>query len=551
MYLNNVNPYSIAKQHGRDKLHILERIRLLFDKDSFVEFYPDDNGMDSVPDESGKSNTSVRSDMQDSSNKSDKTDVLCLVNDHIINSNKDAKQNNFDVISKKTAAGYDGVITGYGNIYGRRVYFYGQDFTHMGGTFGYQHSRQIIAIIKEAIRDKKPVIGIYDGGGARIQEGAASVAGCGELFRINTLASGYIPQISIIAGTCAGGAVYSPGLTDFVFTIENISNMFVTGAKVINEVQGTDYLIEELGGAGIHSGVSGVAHFRTKDERSCYEQVRRLIDILPPCYSENRTYRISSYYEKDLSDIVSLIPMDNQEPYDVVPVIEEILDDDTFIEIHKEFAKNIVVGFGLLGGITVGVVASQTLYKNGSVDVDAADKAAGFVNYCDCYNIPIITLTDSTGFVMEAEQEYKGLIRHGAKMIHAYASATTIKLTVILRKAYGGPYILFGCKQLGANKHYVWPGAEVAVMKAEGAVAVISHSQLGNLEGIEKSEFLKEQLDSYKEKYMNSKMVLARGFVDGEIKPEQTRDVLYQDLIRLSGKPVKVSVEKKHGNMPV
>lgn len=497
MYLDKVNPYSITKQHKRDKMHILERIRLLFDPNSFQEYYPDDWMLD-------------------------KKDV-----------------------------GYDGVITGYGNIFGQRVYFYGQDFTCMGGTFGYQHSKQMIAIIKEAIQQKRPIIGIYDGGGARIQEGAASVAGCGELFRMNALASGYIPQISIIAGTCAGGAVYSPGLTDFVFTIDKISNMFVTGAKVINEVQGTDYLIEELGGASIHSEISGVAHFRVKDERSCYAQVRKLIDILPPCYSEERYFRTDAYHAKDLSDITTFLPTDIEEPYDVLPVIEEILDDDSFIEIHKEFAKNIVVGFGKLGGITVGMVASQTLEKNGSIDVDAADKAARFVQYCDCYNIPIITLADSTGFVMEAEQEYKGLIRHGAKMIQAYANATTIRLTVILRKAYGGPYIFMGCKQLGADRHYVWPQAQVAVMKAEGAVAVISNSQLSQLEGVEKEAFLEKQLEDYRKAYMNSDMVLQRHFVDMEIKPEQTREVLYQDLIRLTGAPVNKTVEKKHANWPM
>lgn len=495
MYLEQVNPYSISKQHKRDKLHIIERIRLLFDRDSFTEYYPqmDDEG----------------------------------------------KQ------------GYDGVITGYGNIYGQRVYFYGQDFTHMGGTFGYQHSQQIIAIIKEAIAQRKPIIGIYDGGGARIQEGAASVAGCGELFRMNTVASGVIPQIAIIAGTCAGGAVYSPGLTDFVFTIDKISNLFVTGAKVINEVQGTDYLIEELGGAEIHATKSGVAHFRMRTERECYEQVRKLIDLLPPCYGKERGYRTDSYRKKDISDIRRLLPKDKQEVYDVVPVIQEILDDDTFMEVHKEFAKNIVVGFGKLGGITVGVVASQTLYQNGSIDVDSSDKAARFVQYCDCYNIPILTFADSTGFVMEAEQEYKGLIRHGAKMIHAYANATTIKLTVILRKAYGGPYIFLGCKQLGADRSYVWPDVEVAVMKAEGAVAVISHSQLAKLEGVEKKEYLREQLAEYQKKYMNSDMVLSRHFVDDEIEPEQTRQILYQDLVRLMGRPVEVFVEKKHTNSPV
>lgn len=495
MYLNHINPYSITKQHKRMKMHILERIRTLFDPDSFVEYYPDEveNG----------------------------------------------------------TTGYDGVITGYGNIFGRRVYFYGQDFTCMGGTFGYQHSQQMIAIIKEAIKEKKPIIGIYDGGGARIQEGAASVAGCGELFRMNALASGCIPQISIIAGTCAGGAVYSPGLTDFVFTIDSISNMFVTGAKVINEVQGTDYLIEELGGAAIHSGVSGVAHFRMENERSCYATVRKLIDMLPPCYSKERNFRTDMYKAKDLSDITTFIPKNPEEPYDVVPVIEEILDDDTFIEVHREFAKNIVVGFGKLGGLTVGVVASQTLHKNGSIDMDASDKAARFVQYCDCYNIPVITLADSTGFVMEAEQEHKGLIRHGAKMIQAYASATTIRLTVILRKAYGGPYIFMGCKQLGADKHYVWPDAQVAVMKAEGAVAVISNNQLSKLEGVEKEAFLAKQLEEYRKAYMNSDMVLKRNFVDREIKPEQTRDVLYQDLIRLAGKPEKMIAERKHSNSPM
>lgn len=509
MYLDKVNPYNITKQHKRDKLHIIERIRILFDGGSFVECYPDNF------------------------------------------QHEQESQRKKEALEPGANAGYDGVITGYGSIYGQKVYFYGQDFTYMGGTFGYQHSRQIIAILKEAIKEKKPIIGIYDGGGARIQEGAASVAGCGELFYMNTLASGYIPQISIIAGTCAGGAVYSPGLTDFIFTIDGLSNMFVTGAKVINEVQGTDYLIEELGGARIHSAASGVAHFRMKDERSCYLEVRKLIDILPPCYMEERCFRTDVYREKDISDITRMIPEDKQEIYDVKPVIEEILDDDSFIEVHREFAKNIVAGFGKLGGITVGVVASQTLYKNGAIDVDGADKAAYFVRYCDCYNIPVITLVDSAGFVMEAEQEHRGLIRHGAKMINAYADATTIRLTVILRKAYGGPYILMGCKQLGADRHYVWPDAEVAVMKAEGAVAVISHSQLAKLEGVQKDTFLEEQLCEYQKLYMNSDMVLKHHFVDGEIRPEKTREILYQDLIRLAGKPAEGTLHKKHTHMPV
>lgn len=500
MYLKQTNPYSISKQHKREKLHIIERIRLLFDSNSFTECYP--------------------LEME-------------------------------DVDNEKRMEGYDGVVTGYGNICGQKVFFYGQDFTCMGGTFGYQHSQQIIAILKMAIEEKKPIIGIYDGGGARIQEGAASVAGCGELFRWNAIASGYIPQIAIVAGTCAGGAVYSPGLMDFVFTIDKISNMFVTGAKVINEVQRTDYLIEELGGAKIHSGVSGVAHFRMQNERECYEKVRRLIDLIPPCYTDMRSFRTNRYVEKDLYDIEHLLPKDNWEPFDIHGIIDEILDEDSFLEVHKEFAKNIVVGLGQLGGLTVGIVANQTLCKNGSIDVDGADKVSHFVQFCDCFNIPIISLVDSTGFVMEAEQEYKGLIRHGAKMIQSFAGATTIKLTVILRKAYGGPYILMDCKQLGSDRHYVWPSAEVAVMKAEAAVAVISHSQLSHLEGIEKEEYLNQQLSEYKKRYMNSDMVLERHFVDEVLEPKDTRRQLYQDLIKYSELKETFPVKKKHANVPV
>ena len=493
MYLEQINPYSIGKQHSRDKLHIIERIRLLFDDHSFEEYYPE----------------------------------------------------------QEESGGYDGVITGYGMIAGRKVFFYGQDFTCMGGTFGYRHSRQITAILKAAVAERKPVIGIYDGGGARIQEGAAAVAGCAELFRMNAEASGSIPQISIIAGTCAGGAVYSPGLTDFVFTIDSISNLFVTGAKVINEVQGTDYLIEELGGAKIHSGISGVAHCREPNEKSCYEKVRRLLTLLPSCYTEVQPVYNDTYQEKDNRRIADLLPQDQQESYDVKPVLREILDDDSFLEVQAEFAQNIVVGFGALSGITVGVVANQTLHENGSIDCDASDKAARFVQYCDCYNIPILTFVDSTGFVMEAGQEYKGLIRHGAKMVHAYASATTLRLTVILRKAYGGSHIFMGCKQIGADRQYVWPGAEVAVMKAEGAVAVISHNQLSKLEGIERETYLKEQLAEYRKRYMNSHMVLERHFVDEELRPEQTRKRLYQDILTLSGAKEKRTIPKKNANPPV
>lgn len=492
----NMNLYSIEKQHERGKLHVTERINILFDKGTFV----------------GNGNASL-GEQQD-------------------------------------GAVYDGVVTGYGEINGQRVYFYGQDYTYMGGTFGLNHSRQIGAIIEEAIAHKCPVIGIYDSGGARIQEGANSVGGCGELFNINVRASGYIPQISIVAGTCAGGAVYSPGLTDFIFTIDDISNMFVTGARVINQVCGTDYLSEELGGAYIHATESGVSHFRMANEEECYNKVRKLIGIIPPCYEENRVRVTGEYVKKDLSLLQRFLPQDINEAYDIKSIIYALFDVGSFMEVQEEFARNIIVGFAALGGIIVGIVASEPNYKNGVIDCDGADKASRFVEYCDSFNIPIITLADSTGFLMEATEEKKGLIRHGAKMVYAYANATTIKLTVIVRKAFGGPYIFLGSKQLGADKSYVWPGAQVAVMGAEGAVAVIYHNQIYRVEG-DKEEYVRERTREYEEVYMNSKTVLDGGFVDEEILAEDTRDVLYNDLLKYSKEDIKPRLNKKHGNMPV
>jgi acetyl-CoA carboxylase carboxyltransferase component len=490
-----MNLYSLEKQHKRGKLHVIERIRLIFDKNTFVS--RDENGI-------GKDNAS-----------------------------------------------YDGVITGYGEIEGQRVYFYGQDYTYMGGTFGLIHCRQIVETIEEAIREKCPIIGLYDGGGARIQEGAAAVGGCGELFMANAKASGYIPQISIIAGTCAGGAVYSPGLTDFIFTIDEISNMFVTGAKVINKIQGTDYLSEELGSGKMHSTISGVSHFNEKSEEECYKKVRKLIGILPPVYKESVDLVTEKFEDKDLSLLSDFLPEDYDKEYDIRRIIYAVFDHTSFFEIQEEFAKNIVIGFAKLGGNTVGIVASQPQHLDGVIDTDGADKVSRFVNFCDAYNIPIITLVDSPGFLMRLEEEQKGLIRHGAKMIHAYANATTIKLTVILRKAYGGPYIFFGSKQLGADKSYIWPKASVTVMKAEAAVAVIYHNEVQRIESIEKEDYLLEKVKLYKEDFMNSKGILAGGFVDEELEPEDTRRRLYEDLLYFNRNKRKDTIIKKHGNMPV
>lgn len=487
-----MNIYDVEKQHERGKLHVYERIDLLFDKNSFVEF------------------------------------------------NRSTLGDNYK--------GYDGVVTGYGFIDNKKIYFYGQDFTYMGGTFGLLHSRQIIECINKAIDEACPIIAVYDGGGARIQEGAAAVAGCAELFNTIVKASGYIPQIAVVAGTCAGGAVYAPGLSDFVYTIEGISNMFVTGSRVINEVEGTDYLPEELGGAAIHSSISGVASFICASESECYKAVKKLINTIPLCYKEKSPITTSSLANKDLSLLQQFLPKDTDELYDIRSIIYALLDIGTFIEIQKEFARNLVVGLGKLGDITVGIVASQPIEDKGVVDCDAADKGTRFVNYCDAFNIPIITLADSTGFRMKADEERKGLIRHGAKLIYAYSEATTIKLTVIVRKAYGGPYILLGSKQLEGDRSYVWPNAQVAVMPAKGAVAVIYHSHR-----IEENPeaYLAARLEEYNKAYMNSKMVLDMEFVDRELDPSLTRDTLYHDILDILSESKTPRINKKHGNTPV
>lgn len=499
--------YQIEKQHAKGKLHAIERITSLLDHNSFREI------------QSGVTNL----------------------------------EETFGI--KPGQFPYDGVITGYGSIGGRKVFIYSEDFTVIGGTLGKQHGFKIANVIKLAIKNRCPIIGINDSGGARIQEGVNALAGYGEIFYYNTLASGYIPQISIIAGNCAGGAVYSPGITDFIFVIDNISQMYVTGPKVIKSVTNEDITAEELGGANVHASRSGVAHFYCKNEQTCYKKVRKLLDTIPQYYGEPKTdmpdfavYETNAVFQYEMNNI---IPAERNRAYNIKDVIKLLSDPNSFIEVMRDFAKNIVVGFAKIKGITVGYVANQPNYAAGALDCDASDKGARFIRYCDAYDIPIITLTDVPGFLPGSGQERKGIIRHGAKLLYAYSEATTTKLNVILRKAYGGAYIAMCSKHLRADFVYAWPNAEIAVMGAEGAVDILFAKEMKKLGADECARFRDEKIAEYNKDFMSARVASMQGYVDEVIKPEATRERLYADLLMLSGKKDIVSVEKKHGNIPL
>jgi carboxyl transferase len=499
--------YQLEKQHAKGKLHAIERITSLLDHNSFREI------------QSGVTNL----------------------------------EETFGI--KPGQFPYDGVITGYGSIGGRKVFIYSEDFTVIGGTLGKQHGFKIANVIKLAIKNRCPIIGINDSGGARIQEGVNALAGYGEIFYYNTLASGYIPQISIIAGNCAGGAVYSPGITDFIFVIDNISQMYVTGPKVIKSVTNEDITAEELGGANVHAQRSGVAHFYCKNEQTCYKKVRKLLDTIPQYYGEPKkdmpdfaVYETNAVFQYEMNNI---IPAERNRAYNIKDVIKLLSDPNSFIEVMRDFAKNIVVGFAKIKGITVGYVANQPNYAAGALDCDASDKGARFIRYCDAYDIPIITLTDVPGFLPGSGQERKGIIRHGAKLLYAYSEATTTKLNVILRKAYGGAYIAMCSKHLRADFVYAWPNAEIAVMGAEGAVDILFAKEMKKLGADECARFRDEKIAEYNKDFMSARVASMQGYVDEVIKPEATRERLYADLLMLSGKKDIVSVEKKHGNIPL
>jgi acetyl-CoA carboxylase carboxyltransferase component len=450
----------------------------------------------------------------------------------------------FDMDKKSLPS--DGVIIGSGTIYGAPVAIYAQDFTVAGGSLGLMHSRKITKIMDHALKMRIPLIGINDSGGARIQEGVNSLAGYGEIFFRNTISSGVIPQISVILGPCAGGAVYSPALTDFVFVVDKISKMFITGPEVIKTVLGEEISMEDLGGARVHSEITGNAHFFAHNEDECFEQIKRLITFIP---WNNRTK--AKPFEPGDPDTrynpENIVPDDPTLPYDVKDVIRSIVDNSDFFEIMELYAKNIVIGFGRMGGATTGFVANQPLEMAGVLDVDSADKAARFIRYCDAFNIPIITLVDIPGYLPGVDQEHAGVIRHGAKVLFAYSEATVPKLTVILRKAYGGGYIAMSSRHLRADFVFAWPTAEIAVMGPEGAANIIFRKEI--MSSDDPDEMRKQKVEEYKAKFANPYVAASKGYVDAVIEPKETRRFLMHAIKLSENKVVKLQ-EKKHGLAP-
>ena len=443
----------------------------------------------------------------------------------------------------------DAVVTGWGRVAGRTICLYAQDFTVYGGSLGEVVGMKITKLMDVAIKTGVPVVGLNDSGGARIQEGVGALAGYGDIFYKNVQASGVIPQISVIMGPCAGGAVYSPALTDFVFMVEKTSQMFLTGPDVILSVTGEQTTVEELGGAISHVSKSGVAHFASSDERECLLEVRRLLSYLPSNNMDDApSEQTGDPITRRLDDILTVVPSESDMQYDVRDVVERIVDNGEFMEVHEFFAPNIVVGFGRIGGRPVGVVANQPLYLAGVLDIDASRKAARFVRFCDSFNIPIVTLVDVPGFLPGVSQEYGGIIAHGAKLVYAYAAATVPKITVILRKSFGGAYIAMGSKHLDADVNYSWPGAAIAVMAGSQAVNVINRREIQGAADPEAER--RRMVDDYVARLEHPFIAAAKGYVDDVIDPAETRTKIAHALELLRTKSVPV-LPKKHGNIPL
>ena len=450
----------------------------------------------------------------------------------------------FDM-EKKTLHG-DGVIIGTGTIYGAPVCIYAQDFTVAGGSLGLMHSRKICKIMDHALKMRVPLIGINDSGGARIQEGVNPLAGYGEIFFRNTMASGVIPQISVILGPCAGGAVYSPALTDFVFVVENISKMFITGPSVIKTVLGEDYTMEEVGGAKIHCEVSGNAHFYAENEEQCFEQIKQLISYIPR-NNQIRAKTIEPKAPRTKKKIESIVPDNAKLPYDMRDLIRSVADDSEFFEVMESFASNIIIGFGRMNGETVGFVANQPMVLAGVLDCDSSDKAARFIRFCDSFQIPLITLEDMPGYLPGIDQEHMGVIRHGAKVLYAYCEATVPKITVIIRKAYGGGYIAMNSRHMRADFVFAWPTAEIAVMGPEGAANIVFKKEIEN--AVDPEAMRQSKIQEYKEKFANPYVAASKGYVDEVIEPSETRSRLLHAL-EVSRDKVAYRPEKKHGIPP-
>ena len=441
----------------------------------------------------------------------------------------------------------DGVITGTGTLVGWPVCIFAQDFTVAGGSLGYMHAKKITKIMDHAMKLKVPLIGINDSGGARIQEGVNSLAGYGEIFYRNTLASGVIPQISVILGPCAGGAVYSPALTDFVFVVDKISKMFITGPEVIKTVLGEEISMEDLGGARVQAEITGNAHFFAESEAECFEQIKQLVSYIP----WNNEKKAEAFPKKAPKTrqfkMEQIFPTNPMEPYDVRNVIKAICDDSEFFEVHAKWADNIVIGFARIDGESVGFVANQPLVLAGVLDVDSSDKAARFIRYCDAFNIPLVTLVDLPGYLPGIDQEHAGVIRHGAKVLYAYSEATVPKITVILRKAYGGGYIAMCSNHLRADFVFAWPTAEIAVMGPEGAANIIFRKEITEAENPE--EMRKKKINEYKKKFANPYVAAAYGYVDAVIEPEDTRNFVVHAL-KISSSKRETRPNKKHGIPP-
>jgi len=489
------------KQHDRGKLTARERLEILMDKGSFVE-----------------------------------TDPFAIHRAH-----------DFGMDRKRPPG--DGVITGYGTIDGRKVFVSSQDFTVFGGSMGEVMAQKVCKVMDLAISTGAPYISINDSGGARIQEGAASLAGYGYIFERNVRASGVIPQISVIMGPCAGGAVYSPAITDFTFMVRETSYMFITGPEVIKAVTGEEVTFEELGGAMTHASKSGVASFVSQDEEECLAMVRHLLSYLPSNNLEDPpAYAVVDDPERHDEGLTHLIPDSAKEPYDMHEVIRRVVDDGDFFEVFPFWAMNIVTGLSRLDGHTVGIIANQPKVLAGTLDIDSAEKASRFVRFCDAFNIPILTFVDVPGFLPGTQQEYHGIIRHGAKLLYAFAEATVPRMTVITRKAYGGAYLVMNSKHLRADVSFAWPTAEIAVMGPDGAVNVVFRKEIEKAE--DPAARRDELISEYQRKFANPYVAAERGFVDDVIEPSETRPRLIRALRMLTTKRESVPA-RKHGNIPL
>ena len=491
----------IAKQHEKGKMTARERIEYFLDDGSFQEF-----------------------------------DRL-----------KTHRCTNFEMDERQPYG--DGVVTGYGEVDGRQVFVFAHDFTVFGGSLGEAFAEKVCKVMDRAIETGAPIVGLNDSAGARIQEGIDSLAGYADIFHRNQKASGVVPQISAIMGPCAGGAVYSPAITDFVFMIEDTSHMFITGPEVIETVTGEEVGFEELGGARTHTTESGVAHFSAADEERALDDIRRLLSYLPANNVEDPP-RVEPWDDPDRRDkaLGDIVPDQPRKPSDIVDVIDRVLDSDSFFEVGEGFARNLVTGFGRLDGRSVGVVANQPRVNAGTLDIESSLKGARFVRFCDAFNIPILTFVDVPGFMPGTDQEHDGIIKHGAKLLYAYSEATVPLLTVITRKAYGGAYDVMASKHLEADVNYAWPGAEIAVMGPKGAVNVLYSDELEAADDVESRR--EELIEGYRDTFANPYTAAERGFVDDVLEPQETRPRLIRDLRMLESKRAD-RPDRKHGNIPL